>query len=100
MSREAVTPKRKRDALARVVPILDWLPHYKRSWLRLDLLAGLSVWALVIPQALGYAEVIGVPPQYGLYTVLGASVLYAVFASTRQSPPHATHPEDLDTNSA
>ena len=84
MSREAVTPKRKRDALVRAMPILDWLPHYKRSWLRPDLLAGLSVWALVIPQALGYAEVIGVPPQYGLYTVLGASVLYAVFASTRQ----------------
>ena len=66
------------------MPIFDWLPHYKRSWLRPDLLAGLSVWALVIPQALGYAEVIGVPPQYGLYTILGASVLYAVFASTRQ----------------
>jgi hypothetical protein len=35
-----------------------------------------------------------------LNTIVGASVLYAVFASTRQSPPHATHPEDLDTNSA
>ena len=77
-------PEPKRNALVRTMPILDWLPHYKRSWLRPDLLAGLSVWALVIPQALGYAEVVGVPPQYGLYTVLGASVLYAVFASTRQ----------------
>jgi SulP family sulfate permease len=66
------------------MPIFDWLPSYERSWLTPDLLAGLSVWALVIPQALGYAEVIGVPPQYGLYTILGASVLYAVFASTRQ----------------
>ena len=84
MSRKATTPKPKRNALVRTMPILDWLPHYKRSWLRPDLLAGLSVWALVIPQALGYAEVIGVPPQYGLYTILGASVLYAVFASTRQ----------------
>ena len=72
------------NALVRAMPILDWLPHYKRAWLRPDLLAGLSVWALVIPQALGYAEVVGVPPQYGLYTILGASVLYAVFASTRQ----------------
>ena len=66
------------------MPIIDWLPHYKKSWLTPDLLAGLSVWALVIPQALAYAEVVGVPPQYGLYTILGASVLYAVFASTRQ----------------
>jgi high affinity sulfate transporter 1 len=66
------------------MPILDWLPNYKKSWLTPDLLAGLSVWALVIPQALGYSDVIGVPPQYGLYTIVGASVLYAVFASTRQ----------------
>jgi sulfate permease, SulP family len=76
--------RRKASALARMVPILDWLPNYEKSWLTPDLLAGLSVWALVIPQALGYAEVIGVPPQYGLYTIVGASVLYAVFASTRQ----------------
>jgi SulP family sulfate permease len=66
------------------MPVFDWLPNYKKSWLTPDLLAGLSVWALVIPQALGYSEVIGVPPQYGLYTIVGASVLYAVFASTRQ----------------
>ena len=42
------------------------------------------MWALVVPQALGYATVVGVPAQYGLYTILGASVLYAIFASTRQ----------------
>ena len=58
--------------------------QYEKSWLGPDLLAGLSVWALVVPQALGYANVVGVPAQYGLYTILGASVLYAVFASTRQ----------------
>ena len=52
MSPEAMTPGKKRNALVRTMPILDWLPHYKRSWLRPDLLAGLSVWALVIPQAL------------------------------------------------
>jgi high affinity sulfate transporter 1 len=60
------------------------LPQYKSAWLAPDLLAGLSVWALVIPQALAYASVVGVPPQYGLYTILGASVLYAIFASSGQ----------------
>jgi MFS superfamily sulfate permease-like transporter len=35
---------------------IDWLPNNKKSWLTPDLLAGLSVWALVIPQALGYAD--------------------------------------------
>src|SRR4249919_236845 len=84
MSQDPSATPQAPSALARTMPILDWLPHYKRSWLTPDLLAGLSVWALVIPQAPGYAEVIGVPPQYGLYTIVGASVLYAVFASTRQ----------------
>jgi SulP family sulfate permease len=84
VSRDASTGRQKSNVIIRTMPILDWLPNYKKSWLTPDLLAGLSVWALVIPQALGYSEVIGVPPQYGLYTIVGASVLYAVFASTRQ----------------
>jgi SulP family sulfate permease len=78
------TMAQRPSALVRAVPIVGWLPHYQKAWLALDLLAGLSVWALVVPQALGYAAVVGVPAQYGLYTILGASVLYAVFASTRQ----------------
>ena len=84
MSRDATASRQEPNALARTIPIFDWLPHYEKSWLTPDLLAGLSVWALVIPQALAYAAVVGVPPQYGLYTILGASMLYAVFASTRQ----------------
>ena len=84
MSGGASTARRTRSAIVRAMPIVDWLPNYKKSWLTPDLLAGLSVWALVIPQALGYADVIGVPAQYGLYTIAGASVLYAVFASMRQ----------------
>jgi sulfate permease, SulP family len=84
VGRDTPLERPKPNAFARAIPIFDWLPNYEKSWLTPDLLAGLSVWALVIPQALGYAEVIGVPPQYGLYTIVGASVLYAVFASTRQ----------------
>jgi SulP family sulfate permease len=84
MSRETSASRQWPNALVRNVPIVGWLPQYKKSWLGPDLLAGLSVWALVVPQALGYAEVVGVPAQYGLYTILGASVLYAVFASQRQ----------------
>jgi sulfate permease, SulP family len=84
VSRESSRARQKPNALVRTIPIIEWLPHYNKSWLTPDLLAGLSVWALVVPQALAYAEVVGVPAQYGLYTILGASVLYAVFASTRQ----------------
>jgi SulP family sulfate permease len=84
MSQDTSAAHKEPNALVRAIPILGWLPQYKMSWLAPDLLAGLSVWALVVPQALAYATVVGVPAQYGLYTILGASVMYAVFASTRQ----------------
>ncbi len=84
MSRASSTAQRRSNAFVRAMPIVDWLPHYQKSWLVPDLLSGLSVWALVVPQALAYASVVGVPAQNGLYTILGAAVLYAVFASTRQ----------------
>jgi sulfate permease, SulP family len=84
MSRRATDTDQRPNALIRSVPIFAWLPRYERAWLAPDLLAGLSVWALVVPQALAYSVVVGVPAQYGLYTILGASVLYAIFASTHQ----------------
>ena len=52
--------------LARFIPIVHWLPNYQRSWLKSDLIAGLSVWALMVPASLGYATISGVPVQYGL----------------------------------
>ena len=55
--------------LARFFPILTWLPNYQRDWLRADLIAGLTVWAVMIPQAMAYAGIAGVPPLIGLYTV-------------------------------
>jgi len=61
------------SGLAKYVPILQWLPNYKRSWLKPDLIAGLSVWALMVPTSLGYATISGVPVQYGLVSVVGAA---------------------------
>ena len=82
----------KPSRLLQLLPILQWLPRYQMSWLAPDAIAGASVWALVIPQAIAYAAIVGVAPQYGLYTVLGASVMYALFASTNQvvTGPSAT----------
>ena len=51
--------------LSRVLPIISWLPNYDRSWLK-GLIAGLSVWALMVPTLLGYAAISGVPVQYVL----------------------------------
>jgi len=63
---------------------MDWLPGYRRSWLRPDLIAGLTVWALLIPEAMAYAELAGMPPETGLYAGLTAVVGYAIFGSSRQ----------------
>src|SRR5215208_26783 len=73
-----------RRALARHVPILEWLPGYRRAWLRDDLTAGVSVWALIVPQGLAYASIAGVPVQYGLYTAFAALLAYPLFGTSRQ----------------
>jgi len=69
--------------LRRYVPILVWLPAYDRSLLSGDAVAGLSVWALLVPQSLAYASLAGVPAQYGLYTALVALIAYALFGTSR-----------------
>jgi high affinity sulfate transporter 1 len=69
--------------LARYVPIFHWLPHYNKAWLTDDIVAGMSVWALMVPQSLGYAAISGVPVQYGLYAAAIALIGYAIFASSR-----------------
>ncbi len=73
-----------RTGLAKVLPILGWAPRYRRSWLRPDLIAGLTVAALVVPKALGYAGIAEVPIQYGLYAAAAGAILYALFCTSRQ----------------
>ena len=70
--------------LRRYLPIAGWLPSYQRAWLKNDAVAAVSVWALLIPQALAYATIAGVPVQYGLYTAFAALIAYAVFGTARQ----------------
>ena len=49
------------SGVASYFPILHWLPRYQREWLGVDVMAGLSVWALLVPSALAYSSVAGVP---------------------------------------
>lgn len=74
------------------IPILQWLPHYQRAWLAADLIAGVSVWALLVPQGIAYSSIAGVPAQYGLFTALGALLGYALFGTSKQliTGPSAT----------
>ena len=69
--------------LRRVVPGVADLVQYRRSWVRPDLLAGVAVWAVLVPQGLAYGELAGLSPVAGLYTALGALLLYPLVGSSR-----------------
>jgi SulP family sulfate permease len=60
------------------------LTHYERRWMRGDIIAGLTVWAVLVPEALAYASIAGVSPVVGLYAAPGALICYAAFGSSRQ----------------
>ncbi len=64
------------------MPILSWAPDYRRRSLRGDLLAGLVVATLAVPQALGYAGIAGVPVVVGIYAIPAALIAYAIFGSS------------------
>jgi SulP family sulfate permease len=69
---------------ARLLPILGWIRSYDRRWLRGDLIAGVTVAALIVPKNLGYAGIAGVPLQNGLYAAAAGAILYAIFGTCRQ----------------
>ena len=65
-------------------PIAGWLPDYERSWLRADAIAAATVWALLVPEAMAYASLAGMPPETGLWTAPLALLGYAVFGTSKQ----------------
>ena len=80
----------KATGIRRFIPILSWLPRYDRSWLTVDVIAGLTLWGLVVPEAMAYAGIAGLPPQAGLYTLLAALLVYALLGTSRHLVVQAT----------
>jgi SulP family sulfate permease len=76
ISSQAITHQRFR-------PLADWLGSYRRDWLQPDIVAGLTTGAVIIPKAMAYAMVAGLPVQVGLYTALVPMVIYAVLGTSR-----------------
>ena len=72
------------ERLTRAVPGLAMLGSYQRGWLAPDLIAGVTLWAVLVPQALGYATLAGLPAVAGLYAALGALLLYWLWGSSRE----------------
>src|SRR5512136_3385400 len=70
--------------LEKYVPLINWVTTYQRAWLRDDLVSGVVVGAIMVPVAMAYAQMAGVPPQQGLYTSILGMAVYAIFATSRQ----------------
>ncbi|AQS94117.1 sodium-independent anion transporter [Polaribacter sp. BM10] len=70
--------------LKKIIPILEWLPNYNSSLFKGDLVAGITVGIILIPQGIAYALIAGLPPIYGLYCALVPQIMYAIFGSSRQ----------------
>jgi high affinity sulfate transporter 1 len=68
---------------SKIIPILDWLISYPKEWLSFDLVAGLTTSAVVIPKAMAYAAIAGLPLVVGLYSSLVPLVVYAVLGMSR-----------------
>ena len=72
------------SSLAKLVPAVEWLPQYDRAWLPRDVVAGLTTSAVVLPKAMAFAALAGLPVQAGLYTALVPVAVYAVLGSSRR----------------
>jgi sulfate permease, SulP family len=75
---------RARRALAHFVPITGWLPDCSWKTARPDIVAGIAVAGLLIPEGMAYAGIAGVPPQMGLYSAFVGMFVYAIFGTSRQ----------------
>jgi sulfate permease, SulP family len=84
---------RSASGFAAWVPAASWLPRYDRTWLRPDTIAAVTVWAVVVPQAIAYAQIAGVPPGTGLFAAAAGLVGYGLLGTSKQiivSPTSST----------
>ena len=84
MSKGRPDQEPKARPIDRWIPLLGLLRSYDRRWLRGDLIAGVTVAALIVPKNLGYAGIAGIPLQNGLYAAAVGAILYAIFGTCRQ----------------
>jgi SulP family sulfate permease len=76
-------PNTKR-ILENYFPISNWMPSYKKSFVRWDLVAGVTLASFVLPESMAYATLAGVPSYFGIYCCLAGGLLFALFTTSRQ----------------
>lgn len=86
--------------IKKFLPILEWLPTYQVSWLRFDLVAGLTAAAVVTPQSMAYATIAGLPVQVGLYVALAPMFIYTLLGSSRRLSVSSTSALSILTGTA
>ena len=67
------------------LPVRQWLPAYQASWIRPDLVAGLTLAAYLLPAGIGDASLAGLPPEAGLYACLFSGLVFWLFCSSKQT---------------
>src|SRR5215472_5420090 len=73
----------KRLRVSRILPIAGWLPAISGNTMRTDVMAGIALAGLLVPEGMAYAGIAGVPPQAGLYSLAAGLLVYALFGSSR-----------------
>ena len=79
-----------RRATSRFLPISGWLPDCTAKTIRADVIAGIALAGLLVPEGMAYAGIAGVPPQMGLYAAMAGMFAYALFGTSRQLAVTAT----------
>lgn len=69
--------------LLSLLPFLSWIGNYNLQWLAGDLVAGITVGAVVVPQSMAYAQLAELPVEYGLYTSFMGVLIYFFFATSK-----------------
>ncbi len=81
----AISPPPRTPPLARWIPALGWLRGYNTTWLRGDVIAGITLAAYLLPSGLGDASLANLPPEAGLYACLMGGLVFWLFCSSRHT---------------
>lgn len=66
-----------------IFPVVQWMPHYNYMWFIQDLIAGITIGCVLVPQSMSYAQIATLPPQYGLYSSFIGAFIYSLFATSK-----------------
>jgi MFS superfamily sulfate permease-like transporter len=82
--RQGASEEKMNVSTCHILPICNWLPESTPKTIRADVIAGIALAGLLVPEGMAYAGIAGVPPQMGLYAAMAGMFTYALFGTSRQ----------------